>query len=44
MDNDFLCEEHDLKFKHNRKVNNKSSNELPHIIETFEYLTALGSF
>ena len=35
MDNDFLWKEYDLKFKPKRKVNNKSSNALPHIIGTF---------
>lgn len=35
MDNDFSWEEYDLKFKPKRKVNNKSSKSLPHIIGTF---------
>jgi hypothetical protein len=35
MENDSLWEKYDLKFKPKRKVNNKSSNALPHIIGTF---------
>jgi hypothetical protein len=35
MDNDFLWEEYDMKFKPKRKVNNKSSNALLHIMCTF---------